>query len=147
MVDKNLLGGSLRPATFGGSGEKISEYIGQLLLIAPLRDELIQVTMNGKEQESEATFSQVIKVNDDGTFVDLGESPVFWSYVRRQLKEQTSPEFPFVAGRIEKGARAFRIVPPSPDEMVACETALGLWRAAVEAGNIGEDGRVSEEPF
>lgn len=93
-------------------------------------------------------FAQVIEViGNDGEFIDHGEQPIFWSYVRRQLNTQCDSEFPWICGRIEKGHRAYRLMPPSPAEVEAADKCIAMFKLsemAVESSEEPNDEMVTE---
>jgi hypothetical protein len=60
---------------------------------------------------------------------DLGETPVFWEYVQKQLTEQASQEFPWVVGTLGKGGRAYRIEPPLAEDLTAAAAVLAEFNA------------------
>jgi hypothetical protein len=88
-----------------------SDLLDQLVAFEPLRQEVIDTKLG----PSEAVIARVIEVAGDGSFVDHGECPVFWNYVRRQLllgKEDAR----WVVGRLVKGGQAFRLESPTDEE-------------------------------
>jgi hypothetical protein len=72
---------------------------------------------------SEATIAQAVEVADDGTVTDLGERPIFWQVVRRQLAAAT-PSTPWVAGRLVQSGQAFRLLDLTAEETTAVRGAL-----------------------
>jgi len=81
-----------------------SDLLDQLVAFEPLRQEVVDTKLGA----SEAVIARVIQVDDDGSFVDHGDCPVFWNYVRRQLllgKEDAR----WVVGRLVKSGQAFRL--------------------------------------
>lgn len=116
---------------------------GKLLCFRPVGIETFPVVIDGRAQNSEATIVQVVGVADGvGGFVDYGEHPVFWTFVRKQLAEQCDEEFPWLVGRLEKGRRSYRIMPATPDDVAWCDRALGMFSIAEAAA-----AEVGDEPF
>lgn len=96
-----------------------SDLLDQLVAFEPIREEVIDTKLGA----SEAVIARVVQVNDDGSFTDHGEAPVFWTYVRRQLllgKEDA----PWVVGRLTKSGQAFRLESPTEEENVLFATVL-----------------------
>jgi hypothetical protein len=88
-----------------------SDLLDQLVAFEPLRQEVVETKLG----PSEAVIARVIQIDDDGSFIDHGESPVFWSYVGRQLllgKEEAR----WVVGRLTKSGQAFRLESPTEEE-------------------------------
>jgi len=67
-----------------------------------------------------ATIAQVVLI---GEAEDLGERPLFWVVVRRQLATAT-PEIPWVLGRLEQSGQAYRLQAISENDEAAVRTAL-----------------------
>jgi hypothetical protein len=88
-----------------------SDLLDQLVAFEPLRQELLETKLG----ESEAVIARVVQIEDDRSFIDHGECPVFWSYVRRQLLlgGETAR---WVVGRLVKTGQAFRLEAPSPTD-------------------------------
>jgi hypothetical protein len=88
-----------------------TDLLDQLVAFEPLRQEVVDTKLGA----SEAVVARVIHIEDDGSFIDHGECPVFWNYVRRQLllgKESAR----WVVGRLVKSGQAFRLESPSEEE-------------------------------
>lgn len=120
---------------------KLSGYEGKLLIIQPLAEEVWETSQS---PETAVTVCQIIAVtgyglDGDNNIVnleieDLGEEvPIFWGYVRTQLKDQASPETPWVVGKLRKGRRAFMIDPPMAEDLRAAAVALEEWVNSQEA--------------
>lgn len=110
--------GIARP-TAGVAGRS-ADLKGELVLLRPLGDEKVIDTEVG---QNTARFCEaLIVVGDDGKYRNLGETPIFWEVVRRQLNEAN----PWIAGRIQviEGGRAYRLNPPTDDEYALCERVL-----------------------
>lgn len=70
-----------------------------------------------------ATIAQVVLIGENGEAEDLGERPLFWVVVRRQLATAT-PEIPWVLGRLEQSGQAYRLQAISENDEAAVRTAL-----------------------
>jgi hypothetical protein len=75
----------------------------------------------------------------DAGYFDHGHVSIFWSYVQEQLRDQTSDDTPWLLGTPERGRRAFRITPPTPDQIDRATQALAEYSAT--------DPDAPEEPF
>ena len=95
------------------------QLMDRLIAIRPLRVEVV-TTRHG---EGEATIGELIEISDTGEAVEHGELPIFWQVVRSQLQAAT-PEFPWVAGRLVRVGKAYRLDALSPAEATAVERAL-----------------------
>ena len=96
-----------------------NELLDGLVAFEPLREEVIDT----KVGPSDAVIARVIQINDDGSSVDHGESPIFWTYVRRQLLLGMESA-PWVVGRLVKSGQAFRLEAPSADDLRNVAEAL-----------------------
>jgi hypothetical protein len=101
------------------------ELVGRVVAIRPLRRE----TVDTKLGQAEAIYSQVVEISDDGTPVDHGEAPIFWTVVRRQLAKAT-PESPWVVGRLVLDGQAYRLDPVDGDALAAAGRALDALAAS-----------------
>lgn len=139
----------VKGAELSGSGGLLSDIIetNPLLAVKSLGVEMIDTPNNPNGQlESEATILQTIEVTDgDGGFIDHGECPAFWTYLRRQVAEQTDAENPWLVGHIVKGRRAYRLEPPTPAELEAASRAIGLYLAQTADNGAEPEGDDSEE--
>jgi hypothetical protein len=88
-----------------------NELLDRLVAFEPLRQEVVDTKLG----PSEAVIARVIQVNDDGSTVDHGESPVFWLYVRRQLLLGVKSA-KWVVGRLIKNGQAFMLETPSESD-------------------------------
>jgi len=95
------------------------ELLGELAAYRPIETEEVETTRG----PCEATITQVVKITDEGDPVDLGERPVFWQVVRRQLATATD-EVPWVVGRLTQAGRAFRLEAITDSEASAVRLAL-----------------------
>jgi hypothetical protein len=101
-----------------------SELVGELVLLRPLSGE--ETMMETSVGSNIARFVEALIVVDGDArppkYRNLGETPIFWQVVRRQLNDAN----PWIAGVIEKteGGRAFRITPPEPDKIDAIRAVL-----------------------
>jgi hypothetical protein len=88
-----------------------NDLIDQLVAFEPLREEVVDTKLG----QSDAVFARVVEVTPDGSFVDHGEHPIFWMYVRRQLIAGMD-EARWVVGRLVKSGQAYRIEAPAEAE-------------------------------
>jgi hypothetical protein len=97
-----------------------TDLMDRLVAFEPLREEVIDTKLG----PSDAVIARVIEIGDeDGTFVDHGECPIFWNYVRRQLlmgKEGAR----WVVGRLVKSGQAFRLEAPTEVDEAVFATVL-----------------------
>lgn len=96
-------------------------WLDQLLAIRPLRTEDIETRLGARE----ATIAQVVEIGPSGAVTDHGESPIWWSVVRGQLRAATA-EQPWVAGRFVKVGNAFRLDSLTDTEELVVTTALAV---------------------
>lgn len=125
-----------------------------LLALCKLSEETWDTTINGKLTKSEVLMVHCVEVlyelgsrNEmkNVSFVDYGELPIFWGFVRSQILSQSTDEFPWVIGRISKGNQAYRIMPPTPEDLKAAASAMEMWvKSTAELENAND---TSEEPF
>lgn len=108
---------------------RMPDLVGRLVALCPLSVEWLTVTMNGRQQESEATIVHVLEIDERGGCIDHGEHPVFWRYVRKQLDDLATVECPWVVGTVVKLTRAYSISAPTLSQRDAALTALDGWRA------------------
>ncbi|MDX6308744.1 MAG: hypothetical protein QOI06_1790 [Nocardioidaceae bacterium] len=80
------------------------ELLGQLVAFRPIEVKTLE-TARGMV---EATICQVVSIDENEEVHDRGELPVYWEYVREQLR-QVTPEIPWVSGVLTKPARAYRL--------------------------------------
>jgi hypothetical protein len=95
------------------------ELLGKLAAYRPINTEEVETTRG----PCEATITQIIKITDAGEPVDLGERPLFWQVVRRQLVTATK-EVPWVVGRLAQAGRAFRLEAITDSEASTVRRAL-----------------------
>jgi hypothetical protein len=83
--------------------------VGGLLLdrVVALRP-ILEDVVDTKLGPSAATVTHVLEIEGDGTYIDHGEIPLFWSLVRRQLAHAT-PEQPWVVGVLTRSGAAYRL--------------------------------------
>lgn len=98
-------------------GEQLAEH---LVAIRPIRVEVVTT----KHGDGEATIAEVIEISDHGHPIEHGEIPLFWVVVCEQLKAAT-PEAPWVAGRLVRVGKAYRLDSLSGPEEALIERALG----------------------
>jgi hypothetical protein len=113
-----------------GDGTTSSDLVGRLVLLRPLTTEPREWTdADGATQTSTATVCQVVEVADNGGHLDHGQVPIFWSYVQEQLRDQTSDDAPWLLGTPEKGRRAFRVTPPTREQLDRAAQALAAYNS------------------
>jgi hypothetical protein len=89
------------------SAENVSaadELLDHLVAFRPIESKAIETKLG----ISEATISQTVLIGEDGTATDLGQRPVFWQVVRRQLA-QASATVPWIAGRLVQSGQAYKL--------------------------------------
>jgi hypothetical protein len=131
------------PAT-GGIGAvneyeaiRLDTFLNHLLLICPLQHEEWDTSMG----EADVLVSYILDVTyslniEDNTveveYDDLGEMPVFWARVKRQLDAQTSAEEPWTLGKLIKPGNAYQLQAPTAEDLRAAEVALEMFRSETE---------------
>jgi hypothetical protein len=95
------------------------ELLGKVAAYRPINTEEVETTRG----PCEATITQIVEITDTGDPVDLGERPVFWQVVRRQLATATD-EVPWVVGRLAQAGRAFRLEAITDSESSTVRRAL-----------------------
>jgi len=117
-------------------GPKLSEYVGRTMLFQPLQHEEWKTTQGDADVlvAYALTFTYTLDSMNAPIveWEDLGEVPVFWSFVQKQLDEQASADTPWVLGTLSKGTRAYRIDPPTPEDLNAAAKVLEEWRIQTE---------------
>lgn len=109
-------------------GPKLEAYMGKLLVVCPLQHEEWETSFG--KADVLVSYILVVSYTMDAEnrvsvdWEDLGETPIFWSFVKKQVDEQSTPELPWVVGTLSKGSRAYRLVPPLPEDLRAAEMAL-----------------------
>lgn len=94
-----------------------SELVGELVALRPTKfDQAIETKIGSNE----ATFVEALIVTGAGEYRNLGELPIFWEVVRRQLHDAE----PWLVGRIAKQGRAYRMAPPGTEEIEAVRMVL-----------------------
>ncbi len=96
-----------------------SQLIDRIVALRPLRVEVVETKIG----PSDATIADVLEIGDDGKIIDHGETPVFWSLVRRQLTFATE-EQPWVVGRLVRSGQAYRLDSISEPETELVATAM-----------------------
>lgn len=107
------------------SAAQSKDLIGELVLLRPLSEkETIIETAVGSNA---ARFVEALIIVDgdadpDPKYRNLGETPIFWEVVRRQLSDAR----PWIAGTISlpEGSRAYRLAPPEPDQLDGLKRVL-----------------------
>jgi hypothetical protein len=97
-----------------------NDLLDQLVAFEPIRSEVVDTKLGA----SEAVIARVIQIEDDGSFVDHGDCPVFWNFVRRQLLLGMESA-PWVIGRLVKSGQAFRLETPTEQEQGLVAEVLG----------------------
>ncbi len=88
--------------------------------------------------ERDSTIAQVLEISDDGTVIESGACPIWWSVVRGQLRAATdgSP-----VGRRQAGQGRQR-PPPSTDSAPRRErTSTQLYEPSVSSNRNGGSGK------
>ena len=67
------------------SPSSADELLGKLAAYRPIEIREIETKLG----TSEATITQIVEITEAGDPLDLGERPVFWQVVRRQLATAT----------------------------------------------------------
>jgi hypothetical protein len=88
-----------------------NELLDQLVAFEPLRQEVVDTKLG----PSDAVIARVVQINADGSFVDHGENPIFWLYVRRQLMLGLESA-KWVVGRLVKRGQAFILEASTADD-------------------------------
>lgn len=95
------------------------ELMGKLAAYRPVGTREFET----KVGTSVATIAQVVLIGPEGQAEDLGERPVFWVVVRRQLATAT-PEVPWVIGRLEQSGQAYRLQAMAESDATAVRKAI-----------------------
>ena len=95
------------------------ELLGKLAAYRPIETREIETKLG----TSMATIAQVVVITDGGEPTDLGERPVFWQVVRRQLATATE-QVPWVVGRLTQAGPAYRLEAITDAESPAVRRAL-----------------------
>lgn len=95
------------------------ELMGKLAAFRPIESR----EFDTKIGPSVATGCQVVLIGPDGEVTDLGERPLFWVVVRRQLEAATDA-VPWIAGRLEQSGQAYRLAAISDTDEPAVRKAL-----------------------
>jgi hypothetical protein len=116
---------------------QMDSLVNHLLLICPLQHEEWETTMG----DADVLVSYILDIRyelsteDNSVSVDwddLGELPIFWQRVKKQLDEQASAERPWVLGKLTRPGRAYEITAPLPEDYRAAEVVLAEYREATE---------------
>ena len=125
-----------------------SDLVGELVLLRPLED--VEKDIDTSTGRSTARFCEALIVEGpNGAYRNLGETPIFWEIVRRQLREAS----PWLAGYVRKveGGRAYRIHAPEPENYQMLRDVLarhnGPNRQDVESPEDDPDAGPDEAPF
>ena len=96
------------------SGHRSDKLIGELVALRPITDD--EQTLDTSQGPAIARFVECLVITDESPdgYLNLGEIPIFWQVVRRQLNDAR----PWIVGRIVKaeGSRAYRLVPPARED-------------------------------
>ena len=78
-------------------------------------------------------WSVLLFVIDEATGepTDLGDRPLFWQLVRRQLASAT-PERPWIGGRLVQVGQAYRLDPPTEQEAALIAAVAPLVKTRIE---------------
>lgn len=109
------------PPAFASASQPSSadELMGKLAAYRPVETREVETKLG----PSEATVSQVVLIAADGQVTDLGERPIFWVVVRRQLEAATG-QVPWIAGRLEQSGQAYRLAATGEDDEPTVRKAL-----------------------
>lgn len=123
-----------------GSGRS-TELVGELVALRPTKFDAEIETSIGR---NEATFVEALIVSDEsGDYRNLGEIPIFWEVVRRQLHDAK----PWLAGTVDRQGRAYRMSPPDPDQMNAIRLALKRHADNPKPVETADESGDEEAPF
>jgi hypothetical protein len=116
---------------------KLDTSLNNLLLICPLQHEEWDTTMGVADVLVSYILEVSYSLNTEDNSVevdynDLGETPVFWQRVKRQLDAQASPESPWVVGKLVKPGRAYQLQAPTAEDLRAANVALEMFRSETE---------------
>lgn len=115
------------------SGPKLVEYVGRKMLVCPLQHEEWETTQGPADVlvSQIIVYSYTLDSNNSPVveWEDLGETPVFWQRVQKQLDEQATPDYPWVVGTLTRPGRAYSIEAPLPEDLTAAEKVLEQYRA------------------
>ena len=95
------------------------EFIGSLCAFRPTQHNVTMKTT--ADDNATATWCEALIVNLDGSYKEVGEVPIFWEIVRRQLTDAK----PWFGGTIVQVGRAYRINSPTEPEHRALQIAIG----------------------
>ena len=96
------------------------ELLGKLAAYRPIEIKEVETKLG----PSQATITQIVEITDAGDPIDLGERPLFWQVVRRQLAAAKA-EVPWVVGRLTQVGPAYRLEEMTDSEAVVVRRALG----------------------
>lgn len=153
MSDETVFGDSTErplPSLGGGiaeaelfQGPKLQAYMDNLLVIQFLQMEVWDTVIDGMPEQSETAVCYILVVESyeldaqnniiNLKWEDLGETPIFWSFLKKQILDQSSAETPWVLGTLSKGSRAYRLNPPRPEDARAAAKTVEEWRLIQEA--------------
>jgi hypothetical protein len=113
---------SKNPPAFASASQPSSaeELLGRLAAYRPIESREFETRIGN----SVGTVTQVVLIGDDGAVEDLGERPVFWTVVRRQLQAATVA-VPWIAGRLVQSGQAYRLDAITEGDEPAVRKALG----------------------
>ena len=111
----------------------MNDFEDRLILVRPVEE----IDVRGRDDPMKtfaATRVHVIEITDaQGGYVDHGDGiPCFWSFVRRQLREESTVDAPWVLGRPRRGNRAFILRSATPADRDAARRAVA--RLSAEQG-------------
>ena len=111
---------------------RLDNFLNHLLLICPLQHEDWETSMGNADVivshilDVRYTMDADNKVTAE--YDDLGEMPVFWAGVKRQLDAQATKENPWVLGKLTQPGRAYKLEPPLPEDLRAAELVLAQFQ-------------------
>lgn len=101
------------------SGHRSTTLLDELIALRPIDSS--ESTMETSQGTSTVRWVEALIIDpESGSYRNLGELPIFWTVVRRQLNDAR----PWIAGRIVQQGRAYRMAPPNRDEGNAINKAL-----------------------
>ncbi len=92
------------PAEAPSLGEQL---LNQVVAFRPIRE----VEVETSRARAWATLARVVAIDENAHRTDYGELHVFWKVVRDQIRRQSTPEAPWVAGVMSQEGRAYQLRP------------------------------------
>ena len=127
------------PASNPTMAEKLE---GKLLALLPIRKEVAQ---DERGEDYGVTVVLGFDITDKEPVLIDKELPISWTVARQQL-DRTTPENPWLIGRVAQKGRAFLFSPPKPEEVSGISKKLQGVVAALPLIMAAEEVK-GEEPF